>query len=282
MSLTWTLLVGLVLAGAAQGDLTLPYYGLVSEAGYAFKVSNSYPGMGLSYGGFFYAGGVEGRGVFGQSAGAEGMGVKGWGANDGNVQNYGGHFCSAGRRGIGVYGWAENLGADARNYGGYFQADGGQGIGLYAVGGPQGSAGVFQGDVVITGWGNGIVFPDGTRQTSAAGLDIVNGGCCCPTPAYDSGWVDLTFDKSAKLTHGVGGNLDDYVVDLELKRDNIIGEQSLTNREIGTDFYYDRLTTSTVTIYGPEMAGMDFGAWVRIRIWLCPSKPSGGGGGGHM
>ena len=154
----------------AEGDLTLPYHGVISTDGKAFWVSNAYPGPGLTYGGFFYAAGIEGRGVFGQSDGSSGIGVKGWAKNTGDVENCGGHFTSAGERGIGVYGWAENTG-DVRNYGGFFLADGNRGIGLFAMGGPGGLAGEFAGDIVITGAGNGIVFPDGTRQTTAGGGD---------------------------------------------------------------------------------------------------------------
>jgi hypothetical protein len=87
----------------------------------------------MNYGGFFYASGVQGRGVFGQSEGSSGIGVKGWASNAGDVQNYGGYFTATGSRGIGVYGWAENEG-DVENYGGYFFAAGQRGTGVYGEG----------------------------------------------------------------------------------------------------------------------------------------------------
>lgn len=153
----------------ANGDLILPYYGITSTDGKAFRISNAYDGIGPSYGGFFYAAGIDSRGVFGQSDGIFGIGVKGWAENDGeDAYNFGGHFCATGARGIGVYGWAENKG-DVENYGGYFLAEGGKGIGIYAKGGPQGLAGMFEGDFCITGNGNGLIFPDGTKQTTAGG-----------------------------------------------------------------------------------------------------------------
>ena len=123
------LVLGLMVS-AVHGDLTLPYYGTTSTDGKAFRVSNTYEGGGSSYGGFFYAAGEEARGVFGQSMGSSGIGVKGWAANDGDVENYGGHFCATGGRGIGVYGWAENTG-DVENYGGLFLAEGEQGRAVY-------------------------------------------------------------------------------------------------------------------------------------------------------
>ncbi|MHC4175533.1 MAG: hypothetical protein ACYTBX_09255 [Planctomycetota bacterium] len=141
------LLLGLMVS-AANATLTLPYHGTTSTEGKAFWVSNTYEGAGMSYGGFFYAAGEEARGVFGQSMGSSGIGVKGWAANAGDVENYGGHFTSTGGLGIGVYGWAENTG-DVQNYGGFFLADGNRGIGLFAMGGPNGLAGEFVGDILL-------------------------------------------------------------------------------------------------------------------------------------
>jgi len=125
----------------AAGDLMLPYYGQVLEEGSALWISNAYAGTGLSYGARFYTAGVEGRGILGQSAGSDGRGVQGYASNQ----------------------------EDVKNYGGYFTASGRQGVGIRAKGGPNGCAGEFEGDVKIAGSGSGIVFPDGTRQTSAGG-----------------------------------------------------------------------------------------------------------------
>jgi len=283
----------------AGTTLILPYEGSVSEPGKAFRVNNTYAGMETSYGGyfqadgaqgrgvyarststvpdvntyggFFYAAGPKGRGVFGQSAGAEGTGVKGWASNDGDVQNYGGHFCATGARGIGVYGWAENTG-DAENFGGVFLAEGARGIGVLAQGGPQGVAGQFDGDTLITGRGNGIIFPDGTKQTTAANGGGSSAGCCAK-PAYDSGWVATppgsptqTFQK--QLKHNLGGNVDDYVVDLQTKHTTIAGPQPPTNQGIGSTFYYAGLTTTNIILCGPGSA-IDAGTSLRVRIWVC-------------
>jgi hypothetical protein len=178
-----------------------------------------------------------------------------------------------------VYGWAENTG-DVLNYGGMFLAEGRYGVGIQAQGGPEGSAAEFAGDVVITGDGHGIVFPDGTVQTTAdTGGDDGSG---CSAPAYDSGWVFISLPgQRVELLHGVGENLDDYVVDLELKRNNIAGDVYLTNAGYGSDFYYDMLTTESMVVKGPDLVGIDYSAWIRVRIWLCGSgsseKPDDGG-----
>lgn len=175
----------------AYGDLVLPYHGITSTPEKAFWVSNSYSGSGDSYGGFFYSAGQAGRGVYGQSNGINGFGVKGWAANDGDVINYGGHFCATGMRGVGVYGWAENTG-DVENYGGMFLAEGLRGIGIHAKGGPQGLAGEFEGDICIIGDGNGIIFPDGTKQTTAGGGSTA-----------DSDWII----SGNNMYSGVSGNV---------------------------------------------------------------------------
>lgn len=58
-----------------------------------------------------------------------------------------------------------------------------------------------------------------------------------------------------------------------------MGTINVKNLGIGEDFYYTNLTTRKVTVVGPQIVGMDVQAWVRIHIWLCSSKPSGGLGG---
>jgi len=310
-----TILLALSLMSlAAKADLILPYEGSISEAGEAFRVNNTYTGTTRSYGGyfeaagaegrgvygrctstladvnnyggFFYAAGPKGRGVLGQSAGEqEGIGVKGYASNTGDILNFGGHFRADGLQGIGVYGLAHSV-ADTTNYGGWFQANGQRGIGVYALGGPHGYAGEFEGDVKITGRGHGIVFPDGTRQTTAAAV-VSTGGtgsvACAAKPAYDSGWVATPWGSPSdtlqkQLTHNLGGNADDYVVDIQKQQNTIAGPQPPTNRGLGTTFYYSGLTTTGITISGPGSA-IDAGTYLRVRIWL--TNCDGGSGDDH-
>ena len=290
---------GYFVAPVVDTSLTLAYVGSISEPGRAFRVNNTYTGAGKSYGGwfqsagaegrgmyarskstaggastyggFFYAAGPHGRGLFGQTAGSKGMAIKGWASNTGNVQNYGGHFCAAGRQGIGVYGWAESR-ADAVNYGGHFQADGGKGIGVYAVGGPDGAAGEFAGDLKIARAGSALVFPDGSRQTRAAAgsgsaAAVIGAGA---TPAYDSGWINTPYTPgpatySKTLVHGLGGNIDHYLVDLQYKVSGF-GSAAMENKGLGETFYYSSLTASDITVFAPKSA-LDFYVAVRVRMW---------------
>lgn len=307
LSRTAALLLGLIMAGAATANLTLPFEDSVLEPGEAFRIDNTYTGSTRSYGGyfstagaqgravyarvrsivadvnsyggFFYADSPKGRGVFGQSTGAqEGIGVKGWASSDEDVQNYGGHFTSAGLQGIGVYGWAENPNADALNYGGVFQADGGRGIGIYAVGGPKGSAAVFEGDVVIVGKGHGIVFSDGSKQTSATGGGSPGG---FPRPAYDSGWVTLPWNGSrggtVELTHNLGGDPENYFVDLQFYYQSVESDKGIHNEGHGGDratqdyesrgAYYHALNATSVKVTSSDRTTY-FTPKARVRIWV--------------
>jgi hypothetical protein len=95
-----------------------------------------------------------------------------------------------------------------------------------------------------------------------------------PAPAYDSGWVEMTAPRQNKvLTHGLGGSLDAYKIDLTLRRNNIAGTEYLTNEGIGQDFYYTDLTTQSVRVVGPQALGADYQAWLRVRIWLHAGRP---------
>jgi len=279
---------------------TLPYEGSVSEPGEAFRVNNTYSGTGRSYGGyfqaagaegrgvygrctstvadvnsyggFFYAAGPKGRGVFGQSAGdQQGIGVKGWASNAADVQNFGGHFSATGMQGIGVYGWAENTG-NVQNYGGFFQADGSRGVGVYAVGGPSGYAGQFGGNIKISGSGNGIIFPDGTKQTTAGGGGSAGG---FPRPNYDSGWIQLVPGGTKLLVHNLGGNVDNYFVDMQVRDDPPADCVGIHNGNIGGEepghlgAGYNSLTDRHIYVWRGLNDTDFYGAnSIRIRIWV--------------
>jgi len=56
-------------------------------------------------------------------------------------------------------------------------------------------------------------------------------------------------------------------------------DDNITNKGVGQDFYYSNLTTQNVKVYGPALVGIDFRAWVRLRIWVCTCTPAGSDGG---
>ncbi|MDX1776416.1 MAG: hypothetical protein R3297_07530, partial [Desulfobulbales bacterium] len=82
------------------------------------------------------------------------------------------------------------------------------------------------GNVAIDG---NIAFPDGTVQTTAAPVAGM-----FPRPAYDSGWVDIGWLETKALTHNLGGDPDNYVVDLTFKD---LSSGVVSNRGLGYDEY---------------------------------------------
>jgi BNR repeat-like domain len=117
------------------------------------------------------------------------------------------------------------------------------------------------------------------RQSSAPHIDQVRIRLWrSAAPKYDSGWFSLSQASYQTLTHNLGGNADDYVVDLEFK-DSIF---SINNRYYGgrmcyqgTDYaayrgaYWYGLNNSQIRVYRGENDGM--AGQVRVRIWLAPS-----------
>ena len=104
-----------------------------------------------------------------------------------------------------------------------------------------------------------------------------------PHPDYDSGWVSLTAGASARtLSHGLLGDVNDYVVDMTYKT----GSSGINQRYFGgADFgatsfggtkandrvgaYWRSLTSSTITVY--RRSEDTYATQVRIRIWRRPS-----------
>jgi len=104
-----------------------------------------------------------------------------------------------------------------------------------------------------------------------------------PSPDYDSGWRSLTPAASATtLTHNLGGNADDYVVDMQYRSGSSGVNQryfggadfgskafsgSRTNDRVG--LYWRSLTSSSITLF--RRAEDDYAASVRVRIWRRPT-----------
>ncbi|MEN6577874.1 MAG: hypothetical protein ABFD90_16130 [Phycisphaerales bacterium] len=98
----------------------------------------------------------------------------------------------------------------------------------------------------------------------------VTGGSCFPRPAYDSGWITTPFGDPSRfyavtLSHYLGGNADNYVVDLQRKVSGIAGP-NLSNQGLASEFNYSFLTDRTVTLAAPYSA-VDLVSSIRIRIW---------------
>ena len=95
-----------------------------------------------------------------------------------------------------------------------------------------------------------------------------------PRPAYDTGWVPLLQGQDLLCIHNLGGNVDNYVVDLTFKS----SYAGINNERIGSDSYHSvdewktvgarwrELTTSSIIVHRGEEDG--YAPEVRVRIWV--------------
>ncbi|MHC4806431.1 MAG: hypothetical protein ACYTBX_09240 [Planctomycetota bacterium] len=103
-----------------------------------------------------------------------------------------------------------------------------------------------------------------------------------PCPDYDSGWVALPWGGHTELVHGLGGNPENYVVDLQLHYPiGIEIKIGIHNRGHGGDgdndwsrgAYYRELNANSITV-----GSLDGSAYwtpeVRIRIWVYECDPA--------
>jgi hypothetical protein len=231
-----------------------------------------------NYGGYFLAAGQRGTGIYGEGStfGVHGesnnwavygngyIGVAGMGLKPRDGRSYGGYFDALGNQGVGVAGIARS-GGDAENYGGYFSAAGQQGIGVYGYasgdngigvygrGGASGYAGYFEGDVEVRG-------------------DLTVSGSFFPRPIYNSGWVDVAPGEERILAHNLGGNTDNYIVDVQFRHDGFIhnlgyggDDKGYANEYayIGAYYWFDATNIGVVRLPQDDQISQ-----IRIRIWV--------------
>jgi len=99
-----------------------------------------------------------------------------------------------------------------------------------------------------------------------------------PTPTYDSGWILINPDEAIDLTHNIGGNTEDYIVDVQF---HSFGSGTNQRHYGGADFgakppsgssendrvgaYWRSMTNSNIIIYRrPEDI---YAEEMRVRIW---------------
>ncbi len=118
-----------------------------------------------------------------------------------------------------------------------------------------------QGDLVVTGAYRGNIGP--------------NGGASFPRPAYNSGWVALDYGESVTLTHNIGGNPEDYVIDMTRRCaytgvSNIGDGGDMLDFGDVTGYKWSQLNGATIEIrrgnndYSCGAYPMQF----RVRIWV--------------
>lgn len=220
----------------------------------------------------------DGIGVLGTSTNAEGVvgssganhGVHGVASASAFAGVYGSHDDGDGVRGYSQGGYGVHGSTDTAARAGVYGTGAGAGAGVIGrndsgrgvEGQSQNGTAVYaRGDLAVTGAFRGDLH-------SASGGD----GAPFPRPAYDSGWRSIGQGDSLTLTHDVGGDPDDYVVDFSIRDPSGYGRH---NRAVGGD------TRSSTTTYGAYYYSLDDDSvilhrtlddeWtelVRLRIWV--------------
>ena len=106
-----------------------------------------------------------------------------------------------------------------------------------------------------------------------------NNGAPFPRPAFDSGWFTITaVNFATTLTHNIGGNVDNYIVDLQFKgippTSPAYPNPVIHNYGYGGDYssggwsgvYWADLTTTTIGIVREQ--NNSTANQVRVRIWV--------------
>jgi len=136
--------------------------------------------------------------------------------------------------------------------------------GMVGVGNTQPSAKLdVVGDLELSGAYRGSIGP--------------NNGAPFPRPAFDSGWVAMADGGDVvTLTHGLGGDRDDYVVDLQFHH-VLTGGGSLMgvhNMSVGGDddgasedgAFWTKLTSTSIDVI--RHSGDAWADEIRVRIWV--------------
>jgi len=196
-------------------------------------------------------------GVYGHSDGGPGVqgesetndGVVGWTGSEGQSGVYGHSQTGSGVTGIsdGKYGVLAISRSSDPNEAALLARNEGAGPAVHA-----------EGDLVVDGAYRGDIGP--------------NGGAPFPRPAYDSGWIALARGEIRTLTHNLGGNIDNYVVDMShrngLQGYNNWGDGMYLSDDAWGGYWWFELNMETVKV---QRGGNDWpggGFEYRLRIWV--------------
>ncbi|NLH16895.1 MAG: LamG domain-containing protein [Phycisphaerae bacterium] len=141
--------------------------------------------------------------------------------------------------------------------------------GVYGTNHGNGPAIVADGDLEVKG---DLRVSGGMRGVNLG----PNNGSPFPRPAYDSGWIVVPVGDNLTLTHNIGGDVEHYVVDMQMKQETGPFFHGIHNAGIGVDNYVDmyqrgalwkNLTSNTIELYRPA-ENTYLTQHIRIRIWV--------------
>jgi hypothetical protein len=127
----------------------------------------------------------------------------------------------------------------------------------------------IQGDLIVEGAYKGIL-----GDTNVEGAPF-------PRPAWGSGWIYYAQGECKTLDHGLGGDVNHYVVDMQFKTEAGTDPNGIHQFNYGSRSFYDDLFTNSNQIYGGwweklTTSSIDIcraadSAWIqhiRVRIWV--------------
>ena len=207
--------------GKQTGSGNYGYLGSATLGAYGeHQASGNHGSLGHpSYGAYGEHGSGASGWLGGSNAGVAGSSRDGFGVLGVSTDSDGvrGHSTN----GYGVHGITDET---ARDSAGVFGVNSGGGAGVWGTAdsghgvhgeSDHGAAVYAEGDLVVTGAYKGNIRSDSATD-----------GAPFPRPAFDSGWLSIAEHEARTLDHGIGGDADDYVVDLQF-RDSTFGRSNL-------------------------------------------------------
>jgi hypothetical protein len=183
-----------------------------------------------------------------------------------------------------IYGKASG-GLQFLGYGVYGEGGFAGGVGVHGSNPTNGTSGSLGGGSYGVKSNGDIVLEKGdivieNSNSAVRGNIGPNKGAPFPRPAYDSGWVALAQEEQTALYHNIGGNVDNYIVDMQLGKDLGDGVYNIHNIGLGADKYEYQNTTTNEGLGAHyryldkeriivQRQRRDLGVThVRIRIWV--------------